>query len=278
MSVTVEHIMRSMQRLGRARPRRRGGRLPKWLYPSSVEREYFRLLFGLAQELIELTDKELIQQLESLTQERNMMRPRLDAWTDRIRTIRNRLALLFSKAAEQRHRQVGAVAVNVSKFNREQLNKTARAALGVEVLLREEWLRDELASFSAQNVDLITSIQERYLTSVESVVQQGMRQGMRPEEIAKRVREVGKVTKRRARFIARDQVAKLNGQLTELRQNEVGVRRYRWRTSLDERVREKHARREGKIYRWRDPPDGGHPGFEYNCRCIAEPVLEDLIS
>ena len=46
---------------------------------------------------------------------------------------------------------------------------------------------------------------------------------------------------------------------------------YIWRTEKDDRVRGKHAEREGKIFNWHIPPEGGHPGEEYNCRCWAEP-------
>ena len=36
-------------------------------------------------------------------------------------------------------------------------------------------------------------------------------------------------------------------------------------------MRDAHAAREGHIYNWNLPPDGGHPGEDYNCRCWAEP-------
>ncbi|QJE73761.1 minor capsid protein [Aerophototrophica crusticola] len=47
---------------------------------------------------------------------------------------------------------------------------------------------------------------------------------------------------------------------------------YVWRTMRDERVRPSHAERDGKVFRWSDPPQGGHPGEASNCRCWAEPV------
>ncbi|MBR1398669.1 MAG: minor capsid protein [Alphaproteobacteria bacterium] len=46
---------------------------------------------------------------------------------------------------------------------------------------------------------------------------------------------------------------------------------YIWRTKGDNKVRGKHAEREGKIFNWHVPPEGGHPGEDYNCRCWAEP-------
>ena len=46
---------------------------------------------------------------------------------------------------------------------------------------------------------------------------------------------------------------------------------YIWRTEGDDKVRDAHAAREGHIYNWHIPPEGGHPGEDYNCRCWAEP-------
>lgn len=47
---------------------------------------------------------------------------------------------------------------------------------------------------------------------------------------------------------------------------------YIWCTVGDEKVREEHAARNGKIYSFGDPPNGENPGEDYNCRCWAEPV------
>lgn len=49
---------------------------------------------------------------------------------------------------------------------------------------------------------------------------------------------------------------------------------YIWKTVKDNRVRGDHAAREGKIFLWNKPPDGGHPAQDYNCRCWAEPVSQ----
>lgn len=40
---------------------------------------------------------------------------------------------------------------------------------------------------------------------------------------------------------------------------------YVWTTQHDARVREGHAERDGKIFRWDDPPEGGHPSREFDC-------------
>jgi hypothetical protein len=48
--------------------------------------------------------------------------------------------------------------------------------------------------------------------------------------------------------------------------------RYIWRTVRDAHVRPAHAAREGKVFRWSNPPQGGNPGEAPNCRCWAEPL------
>lgn len=46
---------------------------------------------------------------------------------------------------------------------------------------------------------------------------------------------------------------------------------YTWRTVGDGKVRHSHAGRDGRIFAWTEPPEGGHPGAAPNCRCQAEP-------
>lgn len=50
---------------------------------------------------------------------------------------------------------------------------------------------------------------------------------------------------------------------------------YIWRTQRDSKARSSHAEREGKIFRWDDPPEGGHPGEDSNCRCWAEEISSE---
>jgi hypothetical protein len=50
--------------------------------------------------------------------------------------------------------------------------------------------------------------------------------------------------------------------------------RYVWETRGDAKVRLSHRRNEGKIFRWDTPPPTGHPGQDYNCRCLALPFEE----
>ena len=78
----------------------------------------------------------------------------------------------------------------------------------------------------------------------------------------------------RYEFIARDQMAKLTAELDRLRQEQIGIEEYEWGTSRDERVRSSHSRMHGKRFRWdQPPPETGHPGEDYQCRCVARAVF-----
>ena len=53
---------------------------------------------------------------------------------------------------------------------------------------------------------------------------------------------------------------------------------YIWRTRKDDKVRGKHAEREGKIFNKHIPPEGGNPGEDYNCRCWGEPYKPEKVA
>jgi len=42
--------------------------------------------------------------------------------------------------------------------------------------------------------------------------------------------------------------------------------KYIWRTRGDSKVRSEHAERDGKVFEWDNPPEGGHPGEAPSCR------------
>ena len=63
---------------------------------------------------------------------------------------------------------------------------------------------------------------------------------------------------------------------SEDEQREMGITHYVWRTQGDDKVRSSHAVNNGRIFAWDDPPATGHPGEDYNCRCVAEPYKGDI--
>lgn len=100
--------------------------------------------------------------------------------------------------------------------------------------------------------------------------------GERWETMRDALLERGSVSLSRANLIARDQTLKLNGAITQTTQQAAGVDRYIWTTSRDERVRKAHIALDKQVFSWAAPPEPGHPGQDYQCRCIAMPILDEL--
>ena len=140
-------------------------------------------------------------------------------------------------------------------------------------------IAERVNTLTAGNVQLIKSIRSQYLDKVQNAVMQAMVKGTLNKDLAAQIKDLGKTTEKRAMFIARDQSSKLNAALTQARHEDVGIKKYMWSTSLDERVRDSHADKEGQIFEYANPPaDTGHPGHDFNCRCVAIPVLDDVVS
>ncbi len=158
-----------------------------------------------------------------------------------------------------------------------QLQRQIRTAMGIEVPLNDPRYGERLRNWTTENVGLIKSLPGDMLDEVERLVVRGVNDGVRWEELTRMAERQFGIAERRAALIARDQVGKFYGAVQKARQTNLGIKRYIWRTSRDERVRPEHADREGEIFEWSDPPEDGHPGQPINCRCTAEPMLEELL-
>ena len=41
-------------------------------------------------------------------------------------------------------------------------------------------------------------------------------------------------------------------------------------------MRRRHAAYDDEVFAWDEPPEGGHPGEAFNCRCYAEPSKQHI--
>lgn len=105
-------------------------------------------------------------------------------------------------------------------------------------------------------------------------------QGKSSDEIEEELRSiVPERINRNLKTIARTESAKANAAIAQARAEDMGISCYIWHTCQDERVRPSHAKMEGVVCFWNDPPSPEgrgfyHPGNTYNCRCYAEPILD----
>lgn len=144
------------------------------------------------------------------------------------------------------------------------------------VTLADTGLQAEILAAREANIELIGKLFRQYDIAVREVLQDGLKRNLRAEEIAKNLEVRTGMTKRHAALIARDQTLKLNAAVTRIRQTNLGINRYEWVTSQDERVRPSHEALDGRTFSWNEPtPIGYHPGEDYQCRCVAKPVFDD---
>lgn len=145
--------------------------------------------------------------------------------------------------------------------------------------------------FRDNNVAMIKSLAGTQLDEITGILANAEIGALRVEDVRQQIQDRFSVSKSKADLLARDQILKLNGDLTKTRQTAIGITQYIWTTSHDERVRGTpdgkwpkglHFDLDGTIHDWAHPPicslDGrrAHPGGDYQCRCIAFPVLPEL--
>ena len=274
---------------GRKLPRRR--KPPKQLYPMAIERSYYASIMRLLSPMLKEVRERLIPAIPGII-EQYKAETKVDAKikTDAVtygekisRVISNiRIGTTIQMTDTNIRKTVDGVANQANKFNKNQIDKQFETVLGIPVLRAERWLEPQVAGFVETNVALIKSIPEEHLKRVEQMVRAGVESGESTRTLTKKVREQffgydtakGKVKSKvhkQAKLISRDQIGKYNSKLTELRQTEAGVKKYIWRTSDDERVRDLHNELDGNTYSWDDPPISGtggealHPGMPIQC-------------
>lgn len=178
-------------------------------------------------------------------------------------------------------------ASKVNKLQSQYHQRVMNTVTGVNPIQLEPWLDNEVKIFMSENVSLIESIPNEGLTDIEQMLYRDGKRKLSPQQMREKIEEQFDVTEGRARVIARDQVSKFNGRLTEQRQVNTGITHYTWLTSKDGHVRSSHAHLDGKVIAWDDPPvtvttgkragEKNHAGQDIQCRCHAIPVLDGLI-
>lgn len=139
---------------------------------------------------------------------------------------------------------------------------------------------DVLQATISQQVGLIKSIPQQYLSNVEGMVARSVQTGRDLAQLAKDLQHQHGVTKRRAAFIARDQNQKATAALTRARQLEIGITEALWMHSHGGKTpRPSHVAMNGKKYdvakgMWdADEKAFVLPGQLINCRCTNRPVV-----
>lgn len=259
-----------------AKPRAR--RLPRQIPPIAIERAYGDALDRLLGRVFALY-RPLLLEIPKLIES---SRGRMDSGEGK----RARDIIDATRSAADRTISRGAIADLAAKFQarvsthqRRQLGNQVRSVLGADPVFDDAKLKDVGDQFVHENVSLIVTIPRELHGDVERMVQRAISSSHPSPKLGKHIQERFGVSKRHARFIARDQISKHAGKLNRHRQKDLGIDSFVWRSVGDERVRDWHRDElDGNTYRWDKAPlseDGEpiFPGDDYQCRCEGEPVM-----
>lgn len=272
---TVRHA-RALRAVGLGNRRYR---LPRQIWPKSIEMEYGKAMIALVDRARPALAP-LLRDLPGMVARAQAERrgDRMDAGEpERARHLINAVRAKLEQLTQPT--EVEAVArlfgQRTQSYQRVQLGRQMRAALGADVMASDGGrLATLLDHFVHENAVLIKSIPGDCVDEIEKRVTRAFTNATPNAHLADEFEERFDISERHARLIARDQIGKLYGQTNATRQQDVGIESFIWRTAGDERVRDEHQELDGQEFNYPDgAPEEGLPGEPIQCRCYAEPVL-----
>jgi SPP1 gp7 family putative phage head morphogenesis protein len=285
-------------------------RVPKVKNVKSFEEQYATLVGEIVENIREHFEKLVLPYLEqiSLSAQAEGLFIKKDSWDDQLEQLMTSFNLSLSREMDINRTKITIqlIGASVNKQNSEELQRIIKQMFNIDIRNYEPWLKSSLSSFLKEGISLVKDLSAKTEKDLFTLIQKDIKQGKRVETIKKEILTGTDLkagyfnsVKTRAELVARDQVGKLNGQLSRLRQKDIGITLYIWRTSDDERVRESHRVLADKVCSWADPSvyadtieDAidekwkqrssigafiGDPGEDYQCRCNGEPVFDTIL-
>lgn len=169
---------------------------------------------------------------------------------------------MFSQVEEEEWKQWRSVSEEISEGLRDVIGNTPVGQVSQDIVYRQIQL---MKSLPLEAADRVREIQSR---AIDAVIK-----GERPDALYGMIMQSGDVAASRARMIARTEIGRATGALTQARALSVGSEGYWWRIK-GAGTRPSHKKMKDVFVRWDDPPtlDGmtGHAGCLPNCQCWQE--------
>lgn len=145
---------------------------------------------------------------------------------------------------------------------------------------------DQLKEAYTLNLDkYIKGWYEEAILRLRQKVSENVQEGYRASNLMDIIQSERQVSKNKAKFLAKQETSLLTASYREIRYKDIGVNKYVWSTSHDERVRHDHKILNGGIFDFDHPPVSNqktgarnNPGQDYGCRCVSIPYLSSGIN
>lgn len=197
-------------------------------------------------------------------------------------SLADRFNDLFAKKAKPLAENMVADADKASSKALHSSLQKLSGGMSLKTSLGSSELNEITKAAVAENVSLIKSIAQKYLTQVEGAVMRSITTGNGLQDLVPALEQYEGQTHRRAKNIALDQTRKAYNSINRGRMEALGVEKFMWHHSGGgAHPREDHIEMDGNIYGFDalpviDPRTGerGIPGQAPNCRCTMSPVFE----
>jgi hypothetical protein len=306
------------KQLGRA-GRNRKHKPQRWLYPWATEKHYAAAIRAWLRPMMDYVHTYLKNNEEAILRGDSAALVRQDtipggSYRRLVKSLNGWFVTYLPDITESDSRDappvvfmgLGNIAENINDFNSAQWQKSAKAELGIEFPMYEDWWPGTKEFWQEQNYGLIRKMCSDYIAQINQKTEQAILSGWSVAQLVAAISKIdNSIKKGRANLIARDQIGKLNEKVTQARMEQAGLTMYIWSTAQDERVRgnpaghfpnarPSHYLMEGLLCRWSDPSvysdDGGktwkprpsgavmlHPGHDIQCRCTALSYWDELV-
>lgn len=120
---------------------------------------------------------------------------------------------------------------------------------------------------------------------LRAMVKANAEAGYRFDTLVDRIQGRFGVSLSKASFLARQETSMFVSKHRERRFEDSGITEYVWQSAGDSRVRPDHKKLDGKVFKYSQPPvvdeatgRRGNPGTDFQCRCVANPVLPRILT
>jgi SPP1 gp7 family putative phage head morphogenesis protein len=160
--------------------------------------------------------------------------------------------------------------------------QSAAKALEVQPKLDSEHKKSLAKEYNRSLKLPIEDFSRQSIRDLRETVEDNAMEGYRFDTLIDQIRHRYGVTANKARFLARQETSLFMAQYRKQRFEQAGVRRYKWSTSHDERVRRSHRALDGQVFGYHQKAPASYfsteqpcnPGEDFNCRCVDIPLLE----
>ena len=193
---------------------------------------------------------------------------------------------------------LSTIAEKILGKNSAFMQKQIEIVAGTPIAIDASWWPETKALWEQENYKLIKNLSTDYISKINGIITNGIQNGATIEEMTASIQKVSDSIKGwRAKYIARDQVGKLNALVTQKQAEAIGIETFFWFVQLDEKLRgnpsgkypkaiPSHFLMDGLLFTYKNmsvySDDLGktwkpktskmeplNPGMAYLCRCIA---------